>query len=157
VLKAGTWYLVARHRSSVRTYRVARIRSLHVLDVGFERPADFDLASHWDASMGDFERLLLRYSCRLRLSGPAQRLLGHLVDPGAAQAALDGAGPPDERGWRVLDLHTESEEVAAGQLVGLGEGVEVVAPVALRRRLAEIGRGIAERNAGTARRRSVEI
>jgi predicted DNA-binding transcriptional regulator YafY len=146
VMKAGTWYLVARHRGDVRTYRVGRIRRVEVLSTTFDRPADFDLAAHWAASMGEFERSLRRYRCRLRLAPWALRLLPTVVDPVAGQAAVDGAGPPDDEGWRVVDLDTESEEVATGQLTGLGPGVEVLAPTALREALADVGRQIARRN-----------
>lgn len=148
VLKAGTWYLVARHRGDLRTYRVGRMRRLDVLEDTFSRPEGFDLAEHWATSMGEFERSLWRYRCRLRLSPRALRLLPHAVDPVAGQAAVDAAGPADAEGWREVELETESEEVAAGQLIGLGAGVEVLAPVGLRRRLAEEGAAIAARNDG---------
>ena len=147
VLKAGIWYLVARHRGQLRTYRVGRIRSLEVRSDTFERPADFVLANHWQASAQEFDRTLLRYRCELRLSPAAVWALPHVVDAAAAHAAIEAAGPPDAEGWRALALSAESEEVAASQLVGLGGGVEVLAPEGLRRRLAALGAEIAARNA----------
>jgi predicted DNA-binding transcriptional regulator YafY len=146
VLKAGTWYLVARHRREVRTYRVGRIRSLSVLPASFERPEGFHLAAHWASSMGDFERSLRRYPCRLRVSPGALRLLPLVVDPAAGQAAVDGAGPPGADGWREVTLETESEEVAVGQLSALGAGVEVITPRALRVLLGAVGRRMADLN-----------
>jgi predicted DNA-binding transcriptional regulator YafY len=151
VLKAGTWYLVARHRKQLRTYRVGRIRALEVLPEAFRRPPDFDLASHWAASMGEFEQSLLRYRCRLRLSPTALRRLPNAVDPAAGQAAVDAAGRPDDDGWRAVVLHTESEEVAIGQLTALGAGVEVLSPATLRLGLAEVGQAMARRNGGGSR------
>jgi predicted DNA-binding transcriptional regulator YafY len=148
VLKGGTWYAVARHRGQLRTYRVGRIGSVEVLDEVFERPAGFDLARHWAASQAEFEASLLRYRSRLRLSPSALRLLPHLVEPAAGQAALDGAGPADAAGWREVELRSESEDVALDQLVGLGAGIEVLAPVSLRRRMAEVGLQMAARNGG---------
>ena len=146
VLKAGTWYLVGRHRSSVRTYRVGRIRRVEVLEAEFARPDDFDLGTYWEASMGEFERSLLRFPCRLRLSPGAVSWLGHSVDPVAASVALAAASEPDADGWREVELATESEDVAVAQLTGLGAGVEVLDPPRLRERLAEVGRAMALRN-----------
>ncbi len=146
VMKAGTWYLVARHRHQVRTYRVGRIASLEVLDETFRRPERFDLASQWATSMGEFERSLLRYECRVRLSPSALRLLPTVMDPVAGQAAVDAAGPPDDDGWREATVFTESEQVAVGQLTGLGAGIEVIAPAALRRAMVEVGAEMARLN-----------
>lgn len=151
VLKAGVWYLVARHRATVRTYRVGRIRSCEVRGDTFERPAGFDLASWWAASSDEFDRSLLRYRCELAIAPWARRRLELVADPGAAQRALAGAAPlpessPDRDGWTVVQLECESEEVAADQLLGLGAGVEVRSPTGLRRRLHDLGAAIAAAN-----------
>lgn len=147
VSKAGTWYLVARHRDDIRTYRISRVESVTVRGETFERPRDFDLAGWWAESSREFDQSLLRYRCRLRCSPTALWLLPHLVDATAAQRAIDGASEPEAEGWRVIELSTESEEVAASQLTGLGAGVEVLAPRSLRRALHEIGTQLAARNA----------
>lgn len=47
VLKVGTWYLVARSGRVIRTYKVANVLGLRLLDDRFAYPADFDLATHW--------------------------------------------------------------------------------------------------------------
>lgn len=50
VLKAGVWYLVARHERDIRSYRVARIAEAIPCPgpAGrFPRPADFTLAGWW--------------------------------------------------------------------------------------------------------------
>ena len=47
VVKQGTWYLVARAPAGMRTYRISRMQDAVVLAVTFERPANFDLATHW--------------------------------------------------------------------------------------------------------------
>src|SRR5262249_17569016 len=43
VLKAGEWYLVAQVSDARRTYRIAKVLTLELLDDRFERPANFDL------------------------------------------------------------------------------------------------------------------
>jgi predicted DNA-binding transcriptional regulator YafY len=151
VVKAGTWYLVARHRGQVRTYRVSRITQATVRGEGFERPAGFDLAAWWAASSADFDRSMLRSAVRLRLDGRAWSMLPHVVDPEAAARAREGAAPPDAAGWRVVDLAVESDEVAASQLVALGGGVEVLDPPSVRQALADVGRALAARNAAPRR------
>ncbi len=50
VLKGGAWYLVARSKDAMLTYRIARILDLIVTDETFEPPRDFDLAAHWRES-----------------------------------------------------------------------------------------------------------
>ncbi|MFP3906814.1 MAG: helix-turn-helix transcriptional regulator, partial [Acidimicrobiales bacterium] len=110
------------------------------------RPDRFDLARWWEASAEDFDRSLLRTTITVRLSPPALRLLPHVLGPVAARIGTDTAGDPDPDGWRRLELPVESEEVAAGQLPALGSGIEVLAPLSLRRHLATIGAELAARN-----------
>jgi len=147
VLKAGAWYLVARHRGELRTYRVARIASARVRGERFERPAGFDLAAWWKQASAAFDASLLRWPCRVRVSPAAFARLPQAVPNDAVREMLAAAGPPDAAGWRTVDLRLESEEVAADQLTALGAGVEVLEPPSLRRRLREIGGAMAARNA----------
>jgi predicted DNA-binding transcriptional regulator YafY len=151
VLKAGTWYLVARQRGELRTYRVGRIDHAELRDERFTRPDDFDLPAWWAASSAAFDRSLLVYPCRLRLSPWAQRRLPDLIPHDAIRRMLADAGPPDADGWREVELLLEGEEVGADQLSGLGAGVEVLEPLALRRRLHEIGAEMARRNRAAPR------
>jgi predicted DNA-binding transcriptional regulator YafY len=147
VLKAGTWYLVAAHRGRPRTYRVARIDDATSVAEPAERPEGFDLATWWAESSAEFDRSLLRYRCRVRLSPRGLRNLHHAVGVESARLAVESAGPADDEGWRVVILDTEAEDVAAHQLTGLGIDVEVLEPARLRRTLYEIGRTIAARHA----------
>lgn len=146
VLKAGTWYLVAAHRRSVRTYRVGRIVRCSLRAEPVDRPEEFDLASWWAASSEEFDRSMLRTRCMLRLSPAAQRRLARVTSPSAAERALVGAGPPDADGWREVELEVESDEVAVSQLLLLGDDVEVLEPGSLRTRMYELGTAIAERH-----------
>ena len=152
VLKGGTWYLVALHRGKPLTYRVGRITEATVLDERSDRPADFDLPSHWAEASAAFDRSILRERVRLRLSPGAASALRWFVDAAAAAEALATAGPPDVEGWIEVDLAVEEEKVAAGQLLALGDGVEVLAPPTLRAAIAATGRRMAELNAPVAAR-----
>jgi predicted DNA-binding transcriptional regulator YafY len=149
VLKAGTWYLVARHRATVRTYRIGRVLSCRTRDETFDRPEGFDLAAWWSGSSAEFDRSLLRTTCRLALSPAACRQLPHVTDTAAAARAVDGSLPwpgDDRPRWVVVDLECESDVVAAHQLVALGDGVEVLEPTAVRDRLHEVGTAMARAN-----------
>jgi predicted DNA-binding transcriptional regulator YafY len=147
VLKAGTWYLVARHRGTVRTYRVGRVRACTPLEATFERPADFDLASWWEASSRAFDRSILRYRCELELSPGAQRRLPQVTDMAAAQDALERGRTGIREGWVVVELDCEAEEVIADQLRALGDGVEVRSPTSLRARVHRAAQAMADLNA----------
>ncbi|MFF0815020.1 helix-turn-helix transcriptional regulator [Rhodococcus sp. NPDC003318] len=144
VAKAGVWYLVAAHRARVLSYRVTRIVSAENLGVPAERPDDFDLASWWAESTAAFDRSLLRYPCRVRLSPASWRALPAAVGTEAARVV---PGPPDTEGWVEVDLTLEAEGVAVHQLTALGGGVEVLAPPSLRAALRAVGEETARRNA----------
>lgn len=150
VLKAGIWYLVARHRGSVRTYRVGRVRACTPLDDTFERPEDFHLATWWEASSKEFDRSILQYRCELELSTRAQRRLPHVTDLAAAEEALEQARPGTRDGWVVVELDGETEEVIADQLRALGDGVEVRSPATLRARVHRAALAAADLNAPIA-------
>jgi predicted DNA-binding transcriptional regulator YafY len=147
VLKAGTWYLVAAHRQQVRTYRVGRIDAATVRAEASWRPDGFDLASWWADSSAEFDRSLLRYRCRVRLSPPALRRLHTAVGALAAAQARETATEPDGDGWSAVELWTESEEVAAYQLFTLMNAVEVLEPASLRATLRSVALEVAARNA----------
>jgi predicted DNA-binding transcriptional regulator YafY len=51
VSKAGVWYLVARSKGELRTFRVERIAHVEELEEHFERPLEFDLERYWSESI----------------------------------------------------------------------------------------------------------
>ncbi len=146
VVKGGTWYLVGAHRGRPRTYRLDRFAGVSVRTERAERPDGFDLAAWWRASSRDFDRALLREVVRVRVDRVGERGLAHLVGPESAEPALVAGSPRDADGWRTIDLRVESVEVAATQLVGLGEHVEALEPPSLRARLATIATTLAVRH-----------
>ncbi len=145
VLKAGTWYLVAAHEGTPRTYRVSRIAEATALDAPARRPDDFDLAAWWGASAAAFDRAIRPLASRLRLSPAAARQLRGAV-PGDATADALAAGRTAKDGWIEVDLPLEPLQVAVSQLASL-RGVEVVEPPELRRALAALGESHATLNA----------
>ena len=142
VLKAGVWYLCARvaDHDSFRVYRIDRFTAVApaASDERFTRRDDFDLPAFWEDRAEQFARSILRAEVVVRVSPEGARRLPYAVDPAAAREALELAGVPDDGGdgWVTVTLPVESEEVAHGQLAGLGPEVEVLAPASLRARFA---------------------
>ena len=139
VLKAGAWYLVARSGGHVRTYKVERMMETGALDEGYDYPAAFDLAAHWRADLERFEKSLWRGEAKLRVSAAASSWL-HGLGTEVADAIMAAPVGPD--GWREAMVPIESVEHAARQIASFGDEIEVIAPAALRRRLAEHARRI---------------
>ncbi|WP_229076262.1 YafY family protein [Actinoplanes sp. DH11] len=140
VLKAGVWYFVARVSASLRTYRVATILALEVLDETFERPADFDLASTWTTWAEDFERRLHRDQATVRLSPAALDRIPYLMTRAMHRGVTAGLGDPDPDGWTTVTLPIESVRHAHAEFLRLGADVEVLEPAELR----ELMRGSAQ-------------
>src|SRR5579859_5582900 len=129
---------------AIRVYRAGRITSVRVLAEPFERPAGFDLAGFWREWSAEFAASRPRLPVELRASPAAlaafPEVFGQAVGP-----ALEGAGPADERGWRVVTLSFEHEVAAAHRLAGFGDQVEVLTPPAVRSRLVATARQILRR------------
>jgi predicted DNA-binding transcriptional regulator YafY len=130
VLKAGAWYLVARpvevvaKGDGVRTYRLASLLELKV-GAAFRRPKRFDLASTWQASAARFESELRSIEVRARVSERSLKWL--------ANARI----PYTDRMGDEVTIRVESVEHGARQLLGFGDEIEVLAPPALRARMAQ--------------------
>ncbi|MET9252555.1 WYL domain-containing protein [Streptomyces sp. NPDC003717] len=104
----------------------------------------FDLGAHWRSYLADFDARRHRDEAVVRVT---PRLLGQLPDllePVVARAALDSAGPPGADGRVEVVVPVESVEHAVGVLLRLGAEAEVMAPVGLRARMAEVVAALAE-------------
>jgi predicted DNA-binding transcriptional regulator YafY len=132
VLKAGVWYFVARVGDDMRTYRVAAIVELTVLDEKFTRPADFDLAKTWTVWADDYERRLFRDEAVIRLSPTGVTMIPYLITRAMARGAQHTIHPPDPDGWVRAVVPIESVRHAHGELLKLGADVEVLEPPELR-------------------------
>lgn len=143
VLKAGRWYLVAGAGGQPRTYRVASILALDVLDERFERPDHFDLSTFWRDYVSDFERRRHHGEALVRLSPRGLERLAYLLDPAVVTAVEQTAEEPDAHGWVPARIPIESVGHAAAELLRLGADVEVLAPAELRQRMSEVAHGLA--------------
>lgn len=143
VLKAGLWYLVAQVGEQIRTYRISSILDLAVTDRAFARPPAFDLAAHWADFALDYEARMVSGRAVLRISEDALRKLAHVNR--ALAGAVGAAGPPDAAGWCTVDIPIESVEIAVGDLLRLGDDVEVLAPPELRQTMIDTVAALSQR------------
>lgn len=150
VLKAGIWYLVARADEQTRTYRISRFSRVTPTGDGFDRPADFDLAGHWHASIAEYERDTPRVDVTVRVQERALGLLTELVGIRAVRAAEEV--PEPEAGWRRLRLRVDWPEEVPGRLLALGDRLEVLEPTAVRERVVELASGVLTRHGDGTRR-----
>src|SRR5512147_2800053 len=61
VARGNSWYVVADRDGQRRTYRLSRLTSAVVLDEPAQRPADFELAEHWERAATEFRAGLPKY------------------------------------------------------------------------------------------------
>lgn len=129
VSAAGRWYLLATRDGADRTYRVSRIGEAVVLDEQADRPAGVDLEQLWAARRASFAATLERFVVTVLVRE------GHRG--GVAGIAL---GVQDERserpGWLRLEVAYDGPDHAVQALWQLGADAEVLAPAAVRERLA---------------------
>ncbi|MFS8102783.1 YafY family transcriptional regulator [Lentzea alba] len=141
VLKAGRWYLVALGSTRISTYRVAQIQAASVLDETFERPAGFDLATHWAESLQDFQSRQFTGEAVLRLTARGWESFASHVLPAVARAAEESAVPDGERVRVTIPI--ESIGHAGGMVLRMGAEVEVLAPDELREHVTSVVRQLA--------------
>lgn len=145
VLKASSWYLVARRDGVARIYKAAHVRALTVHDDTFLRPDRFDLPAFWADAIARFEADLRPARATVRASSLG---LARLSRAGAYAAdAVRAAGAPDAHGWSVVSLPIEHVEDAAHVILGAGGEVVVVEPPALAARVHALASSIVRRHA----------
>ncbi|GGT94437.1 helix-turn-helix transcriptional regulator [Streptomyces violascens] len=146
VLKAGVWYLCARaadEGDGFRVYRLDRFTAVAVGEDRFVRDEGFDLPRFWEARAEEFARSVLRETVVVRVSPAGAARLPYVTsDRGVVREALEEGEGPDEDGRLTLTLPVESQDVAYGQLLGLGPELEVLEPAELRARFAEAARAL---------------
>jgi predicted DNA-binding transcriptional regulator YafY len=135
VAKGAAWYLIASTNAGTRTYRVSRMQDAAALmDNAAPVPPGFDLAAHWRDSVAEFRHALPRHEALF------------LVKPGIMRWIK-------YRGWRLLEetperrrirvrLRFDAEEEALQFALGFGADLEVLEPLALRRRVIAAARAI---------------
>lgn len=127
VYKSGLWYLVAEHNGELRTYRVSRFHSVHLLSESFLRHPDFDLTTYWQAQAQNFGTAFSTYRCTLRVH-PDRVMFVKWLMPGRWEVVVEA----DDRGWVTLSLMMDTNLLAKMLVFGLAGYVEILEPSALR-------------------------
>jgi predicted DNA-binding transcriptional regulator YafY len=137
VLKAGAWYVMARSRGQLRTYRVSQIVRARPLGRSFEPDPSFDLAASWAVFVNAFRDRLHVIDAHVRLTRPTRDWIRAEGDP-ALVDALDAAlaGAPDDDATHAVDLPFESIDRAVADIARFGRGAEVLGPPELRDAMA---------------------
>jgi predicted DNA-binding transcriptional regulator YafY len=137
VLKAGVWYLVGRHAGQIRTYRVSRVLAATQLPGHFDRPPDFDLATHWATSIAAYEQEHERVDVVLRVAADG---LERVLDLAGERLVGTPTTAPD--GSVRVRIRFEWWDDAVAAAVWIGGTAEVVEPVRLRRSIVKAARAI---------------
>jgi predicted DNA-binding transcriptional regulator YafY len=140
VSKGLSWYLVARTHKGMRTFRVSRMERVTVLAVQFERPARFDLASHWLSSTVELDSKRASYPAVLSLTPEAARRIGTWC---VAKQATGAVAKTAGEGRAVLQVNFDDESEARFIVLGLGSAVRVLEPDSLREWVDSEARAIA--------------
>jgi predicted DNA-binding transcriptional regulator YafY len=152
VIKAGSWYLVARSDQQMRTYRISEIKAIEVTEQHFNRSAGFDLAAYWEAYVSSFATRLYAGLATIRLSQAGRERFASQMDAHVVDAFHAGSSAPDAAGWVTATVPIESMAHAHAEFLRFGADLEVLRPVELRSRLvadaAALGRLYRENDLG---------
>lgn len=143
VLKGGSWYGVVRSGARTMTLKVSNVQALTVAEESFERPADFDLAGWWQASLQRFERELRPQAALLRVTAEGRR---RLAEKGSYAAQAVAAAKMDGQGLALVRLPIESLQQAARLVLSLAPEAEALEPLELREQIVTWGSQLARRH-----------
>ena len=139
VRKGSAWYLVAGTDGGQRTFRLARIRSVVILDERADRPDGFDLARTWASTVAAVEQSRRHVRALVRVPAYA---VGPLRERWGTDLTV--LSETEDR-YVLIELAAAMPEMIAEQLAGWGAQVDVVSPDVVRERLGRIGAELAER------------
>jgi predicted DNA-binding transcriptional regulator YafY len=142
VLKAGTWYLVARSDGVMRTYRVDQIMAAAVCGGDFAAEPGFELARYWQSYLAEFHRQLYTGHAVIRLSAEGVRRMRHVLST-AAVTAVEATGAAGADDWVRARVPIESADQAIADFLRLGADIEILEPAKLREQAASIVRAMA--------------
>ncbi|MFI8607719.1 helix-turn-helix transcriptional regulator [Pseudomonas sp. NPDC077649] len=128
VFRQGLWYLsgYCHLRQALRSFRLERLREVRTLDSRFERPHDFDAATHLNASIANLPRA---YPVRILLHTD---LAGAVAELGVNAGLLT----PEGDGVR-LSTSTDSPTWFARLLLRLSFDFHIEQPAQLREALRQ--------------------
>lgn len=141
VAKAGEWFLVCATGERLRVYAVRELTSVEATGEPFVRAPEFDLSAFWQ--QWQQQRGAEQGSClvQVRVSpAMAAELPLHLGKAVRVQPSALADGQ-----WQTVELQFDSFEEARTKLLGLGAGVEVETPLALRLSVLDYAQQVVQR------------
>jgi predicted DNA-binding transcriptional regulator YafY len=138
VAKRNVWYLVAAVDGDVRSYRVSRVIDAKLTDQSCQRPAGFDLATHWEQSTVKFKEHLPQYRATLRV---APEILFRFPYAGRF-ARVERVEEDEHGGWATVDMRFQMEEEAIEYVLSFGSRIEVVEPLSLRDKVIDMAKSV---------------
>jgi predicted DNA-binding transcriptional regulator YafY len=142
VLKAGTWYTVARCDGVMRTYRVDQIVAATASGCGFAAEPGFELVEYWRSYLAEFHRQLHTGHAVIRLSAEGVRRMRHLLSVAAA-TAIETTGAAEADDWVRARVPIESADRALADFLRFGADIEILEPAELREQAARTIRAMA--------------
>jgi predicted DNA-binding transcriptional regulator YafY len=143
IARGNAWHLACMHGDHLRAINIETILEAQLLEDGFTRPDDFNLAEFWRSWLVRADANRPIYLVKVHISpNLVHELPRWLGEPG--RRAVQNAGFADEKGWLTLDLSFETLEAARNRLLAFGGAVEVLEPEALRLSLADYARQTVE-------------
>ena len=137
VARGNAWYLVADKGELRRTYRVSRIAAAALLEEPARRPAQFDLAEHWERAATEFRDKLPSYYATFLADAACMgwvRYRGRRVEQETRE------------GERIrIRMRFDVAEEALQFALALGPAIEVCEPEELRARVLAGAEAIVQR------------
>ncbi len=131
VASAGAWYLVCAAEARIRVFAVNELLAVEAVEGTFVRPADFDLPAFWQEWQQQAAQVA-PFIVRARVSPAMAAELPLHLGEGVRGQVEASAGTDSPAEWQQVELQFGSFDEARTKLLGLGAGVEIETPVALR-------------------------
>jgi predicted DNA-binding transcriptional regulator YafY len=141
VAKGDLWYLIAsKENGDLRNFRASRVLHAERLEETFVRPENFDLAEYWNSSTKTFIKNLPSYEVKIEA---APSIVSRLTFTGRFARVVD-IGAETREGWVPVMLSFDTEEEAAGYLLGFTDQVKIIKPADLRNKILQMAENTVE-------------
>ena len=141
MFKGRAWYIVGKSslHNEIRTFKVARIASIEPLSQFFGRKGKFDIADYLGSAWSMIPEGRL-YNVKLRFSAKVARNVSEVQWHKSQKMNFQ------EDGSLIAEFRVDGIGEIKWWILGYGDQVEVLAPKALRKKVAEVGKKAAEIN-----------
>lgn len=130
IVKRGVWYLAAKDRNTIKTFRVSKMLNIHLLEESFAYPENFDLAAYWQDSLRTFPDRLPHYEVSLVMTGKVLQAFREERYVRILRAE------PMKNGQYEVEADLATQEFALRSVLGFGASVRVIQPSSLAKAVA---------------------